>query len=105
MVRDSGYHFSHHPARSHAVAIVQGSVVEGRYVADPASPDAIANAVTPHHDVTVHPQAYFQPTTAEVQSNPDGPTFVKVVRLLTDSRVEATQDGFMAMWLADWALG
>ncbi len=65
-----------HPAMWHAVAMVEESFFERRYVGDQAGPGLLARIVSQYDDVALYPPAYFHPTVGESKLNPDAEHFL-----------------------------
>ena len=87
-----------HPAMWHAVAMVEESFFERRYVGDQAGPGLIARVVTQYDDVALYPPAYFHPTVGESQSNPDAPAFLKASHLFAGTWVADNRIRYHRLW-------
>jgi hypothetical protein len=87
----------------HAVAMVEESFFERRYVGDQAGPGLIARVVTQYDDVALYPPAYFHPTVGESQSNPDAPRFLLGAHLFAGTWVEDNRQHYARMWRANEA--
>ncbi len=90
-----------HPAMWHAVAMVEQSFFERRYVADQAGPGLIARVVTQYDDVALYPPAYFHSTVSEVRSNPHTPVLLKAAHLFAGTWVEDNQPRQLGRWEAN----
>jgi hypothetical protein len=90
-----------HPAMWHAVAMVEESFFERRYVGDQAGPGLIARVVTQYDDVALYPPAYFHPTVGESKSIPDAAMFLKAAHLFAGTWVEAAWQRHRTIWHAN----
>lgn len=92
-----------HPAMWHAVAMIEESFFERRYVGDQAGPGLLARVVTQYDDVALYPPAYFHPTVGESKSNPDAKGFLLGAHLFAGTWVEEAKDRHRALWRANSA--
>jgi mannosyltransferase OCH1-like enzyme len=92
-----------HPAMWHAVAMIEESFFERRYVGDQAGPGLIARVITQYDDVALYPPAYFHPTVGESKCNPDAMGFLRAAHLFAGTWVEANQTKYAAQWTANAA--
>ena len=91
---------TNHPAMWHAVAMVEESFFERRYVGDQAGPGLIAREVTQYDDVTLYPPAYFHPTVGESKSNPHTKHFLLGEHLFAGTWVEENRPRHDRLWMA-----
>jgi hypothetical protein len=94
-----------HPAMWHAVAMVEESFFERRYVGDQAGPGLLARVVTQYDDVALYPPAYLHPTVGESLSNPDAPAFLKAAHLFAGTWVEGNRPRHRGLWAANAQTG
>ncbi|MFN7375245.1 MAG: glycosyltransferase family 32 protein [bacterium] len=94
---------ANHPAMWHAVAMIEESFFERRYVGDQAGPGLIARVVTQYDDVVLYPPAYFHPTVEEVQSNPNGPAFLIAAHLFAGTWLDVHMERYKKIWSANAA--
>ncbi len=95
---------ANHPAMWHAVAMIEESFFERRYVGDQAGPGLIARVVTQYDNVVIYPPAYFHPTVEEVQSNPNGPAFLKAAHLFAGTWLDVHKERYKKIWSANAAV-
>lgn len=86
---------------AHAVATVEESFFERRYVGDQAGPGLIARVLTQYDDVALYPPAYLHPTVGESKSNPDAPVFLKAAHLFAGTWVEENRQRYSRIWHAN----
>ncbi len=87
-----------HPAMWHAVALVEESFFERRYVGDQAGPGLIARVVTQYDDVALYPPAYFHPAVGEVKSNAEAAAHLKAAHLFAGTWVESNTSRYCRLW-------
>jgi mannosyltransferase OCH1-like enzyme len=92
---------ANHPAMWHAVAVIEESFFERRYVGDQAGPGLLARVVTQYDDVALYPPAYFHPTVGESRSNPDAKQFLLGAHLFAGTWVEANRERYDVLWDAN----
>jgi len=90
-----------HQALWHAVAMIEESFFERRYVGDQAGPGLLAHVVTQYDDVALYPPAYFHPTVGESKSNPHAKYFLLGAHLFAGTWVEANRQQYSSMWRAN----
>jgi len=84
-----------------AVAMIEESFFERRYVGDQAGPGLLARVVTQYDDIALYPPAYFHPTVGESKSNPDAKQFLLGAHLFAGTWVEANRERYETMWNAN----
>ena len=92
-----------HPAMWHAVAMVEESFFERRYVGDQAAPGLVARVVTQYDDVALYPPAYFHLTVGESKSSLNAKRFLLSARLLVGTWVEDNRVRHHGLWSANAA--
>ena len=95
---------ANHPAMWHAVAMIEESFFERRYVGDQAGPGLLARVITQYDDVALYPPAYFHPTVGESKSNPDARVFLLGAHLFAGTWVESNRERYAEVWIANSAL-
>ncbi|CAG0957688.1 hypothetical protein PHYC_00556 [Phycisphaerales bacterium] len=90
-----------HPAMWHAVAVVEESFFERRYVGDQAGLGLLARVVTQYDDVELSPPAYFHPTVGETKSNPDVKHYLLGAHLFAGTWVEENRPKHSVLWNAN----
>ncbi|MBX3402393.1 MAG: hypothetical protein KF699_03175 [Phycisphaeraceae bacterium] len=92
---------ANHPAMWHAVAMIEESFFERRYVGDQAGPGLLARVVTQYDDVALYPPAHFHPTVGESKSNPDAKHFLLGAHLFAGTWVQENRDIHRSLWIAN----
>ena len=90
-----------HPAMWHAVAMIEESFFERRYVGDQAGPGLLARVITQYDEVALYPPAYFHPTVGESKSNPHAKNFLLGAHLFAGTWVEANRERYEDVWTAN----
>ena len=102
IVTNTAMGFPPNPAAMwHAVAMVEESFFERRYVGDQAGPGLIARVVTQYDDIALLPPEYFHPTVAEVARNPDGRAFTKAAHVFAGTWLDENKGRYAGMWEAN----
>ena len=90
-----------HPAMWHAVAMVEESFFERRYVGDQAGPGLIAWVITQYDEVALYPPAYFHPTVGKSKSKSDAKHILLCTHLFAGTWVEANRERCEYVWAAN----
>lgn len=88
------------PAIWHAVAMVEESFFERRYVGDQAGAGLIARVVTQYDDVSLYPPACCHPTVGESKTNSDLKHFLLAAHLFAGRWVNDHRQPYSRMWQA-----